>query len=40
MNNFTIPHDGFDVKSRIVAEIDKDLTNHSVADIEHHLAGR
>ena len=29
-----------DVKARIVAEIDKDLTNHSIADIEHHLAAR
>ena len=28
-----------DVKSRIVAEIDKDLTKHSVAEIKHHLIG-
>lgn len=27
-----------DVKSRIVAEIDKDLTKHPVAEIERHLA--
>jgi protein required for attachment to host cells len=27
-----------DVKSRIIAEIDKDLTNHPVAEIERHLA--
>jgi protein required for attachment to host cells len=28
-----------DVKSRIVAEIDKDLTKHPVWEIEKHLAG-
>ena len=28
-----------DVKKKIVAEIDKDLTNHPVYDIEKHLAG-
>jgi protein required for attachment to host cells len=28
-----------DVKSRITAEIDKDLTKHPVADIEKHLMG-
>ena len=28
-----------DVKSRIIAEIDKDLTGHPVYDIEKHLAG-
>ena len=28
-----------DVKSRIIAEIDKDLTKHSVYEIEKHLAG-
>jgi protein required for attachment to host cells len=28
-----------DVKSRIVAEVDKDLTKHSVAEIETHLFG-
>lgn len=28
-----------DVKSRIVAEIDKDLTNQPVSDIEKHLVG-
>ena len=28
-----------DVKSRIVAEINKDLTKHTVADIERHLVG-
>lgn len=27
-----------DVKSRIIAEIDKDLTKHPVAEIERHLA--
>ncbi len=27
-----------DVKRRIIAEIDKDLTNHPVAEIERHLA--
>jgi protein required for attachment to host cells len=26
-----------DVKQRIVAEFDKDLTKHSVADIEKHM---
>jgi protein required for attachment to host cells len=26
-----------DVKGRIIAEIDKDLTKHPVADIENHL---
>jgi protein required for attachment to host cells len=28
-----------DVKGRIIAEIDKDLTNHSVYEIEKHLVG-
>ena len=28
-----------DVKSKIIAEIDKDLTGHPVYDIEKHLAG-
>ncbi len=28
-----------DVKSRIVAEVDKDFTRHSVYEIEKHLAG-
>jgi protein required for attachment to host cells len=28
-----------DVKSRIVAEINKDLTKHAVAEIERHLVG-
>ena len=28
-----------DVKSRILAEINKDLTKHTVADIEKHLVG-
>jgi len=28
-----------DVKTRIIAEIDKDLTNHPVHDIEKHLVG-
>jgi protein required for attachment to host cells len=28
-----------DVKSRIVAEIDKDLTKHTIYDIEKHLGG-
>ena len=28
-----------DVKSRIIAEIDKDLTNHPVDEIERHLVG-
>jgi protein required for attachment to host cells len=28
-----------DVKSRIVAEIDKDLTKHPIDDIEKHLGG-
>jgi protein required for attachment to host cells len=28
-----------DVKSRIVAEIDKDLTKHAIAEIEKHLVG-
>jgi len=28
-----------DVKKKIVAEIDKDLTNHPIYDIEKHLAG-
>ena len=28
-----------DVKSRIVAEIDKDLTNHPIYEIEKHLIG-
>ena len=28
-----------DVKSRIFAEIDKDLTKHPIADIERHLVG-
>jgi protein required for attachment to host cells len=28
-----------DVKSRITAEIDKDLTKHPIADIEKHLFG-
>ena len=28
-----------DVKSRILAEINKDLTKHTVADIERHLVG-
>lgn len=28
-----------DVKSRIVAEVDKDLTKHSVYEIERHLVG-
>jgi protein required for attachment to host cells len=28
-----------DVKNRIVAEIDKDLTKHPVAEIERHLIG-
>ena len=28
-----------DVKSKIVAEIDKDLTKHPVYDIEKHLCG-
>ena len=28
-----------DVKGRIIAEIDKDLTNHSVYEIERHLVG-
>jgi protein required for attachment to host cells len=27
-----------DVKARIVAEIDKDLTKHPIAEIERHLA--
>jgi protein required for attachment to host cells len=27
------------VKSRIIAEIDKDLTKHSVYEIEKHLTG-
>jgi protein required for attachment to host cells len=26
-----------DVKARIVAEIDKDLTKHPIAEIERHL---
>jgi len=29
-----------DVKSRIVAELDKDLTKHPVYEIEKHLVGR
>ena len=29
----------FDLKSRITAEIDKDLTKHAIADIEKHLMG-
>jgi protein required for attachment to host cells len=28
-----------DVKARILSEVEKDLTNHPVADIEKHLAG-
>jgi protein required for attachment to host cells len=28
-----------DVKSRIIAEIDKDLTKHPIQEIEKHLAG-
>ncbi len=28
---------GADIKQRIIAEIDKDLTGHSVGDIEKHL---
>ncbi|MGZ3612950.1 MAG: baeRF12 domain-containing protein [Thermodesulfobacteriota bacterium] len=28
-----------DVKARIFAEIDKDLTKHPIADIERHLVG-
>jgi protein required for attachment to host cells len=28
-----------EVKSRIIAEIDKDLTNHPVGEIEKHLTG-
>ena len=28
-----------DVKSRIIAEIDKDLTHHPVGEIEKHLVG-
>lgn len=28
-----------DVKSKIVAEIDKDLTNHPIGEIERHLVG-
>jgi len=28
-----------DVKKRIIAEVEKDLTGHPVADIEEHLAG-
>jgi protein required for attachment to host cells len=28
-----------DVKSRIIAEIDKDLTKHPVGEIEKHLVG-
>ena len=28
-----------DVKSRIIAEIDKDLTNHPIGEIEKHLVG-
>jgi len=28
-----------DVKGRILSEVEKDLTNHPVADIEKHLAG-
>ncbi|HML08349.1 MAG TPA: host attachment family protein [Xanthobacteraceae bacterium] len=28
-----------DVKSRIIAEVDKDLTKHPVGDIEKHLVG-
>jgi protein required for attachment to host cells len=28
-----------DVKSRIVAEIDKDLTKHPIGEIEKHLVG-
>ena len=28
-----------DVKSRIIAEIDKDLTKHPMAEIEKHLVG-
>jgi protein required for attachment to host cells len=29
-----------DVKNRIIAEIDKDLTKHPVGEIEKHLVGR
>ena len=28
-----------EVKSRIIAEVDKDLTNHPVSEIERHLTG-
>ena len=28
-----------DVKKRMVAEVDKDLTNHPVSEIETHLLG-
>ncbi|MGE3900104.1 MAG: host attachment protein [Variibacter sp.] len=28
-----------DVQERIVAEIDKDLTNHPIFEIERHLVG-
>ncbi len=28
-----------DVKSRVIAEINKDLTKHPVGDIEKHLTG-
>jgi len=30
---------GADVKSRIIAEVDKDLTKHPIWDIEKHLVG-
>jgi protein required for attachment to host cells len=30
---------GADVKAKIVAEVDKDLTNHPLGDIEKHLHG-
>jgi len=30
---------GADVKNRIIAEVDKDLTNHPIWDIEKHLVG-
>jgi protein required for attachment to host cells len=28
-----------DVKARVIAEIDKDLTKHPIAEIERHLTG-
>lgn len=31
---------GADIKERIIAELDKDLTGHPIADIEKHLAAK